>query len=160
MSWNITYQAILSGVLRRPPCEVVSWNNHARSQGLSVIMSTSLWGRELKFSAQAFRQKERRRPPCEVVSWNVIGCYKKMADYCRPPCEVVSWNTPIVNDSNIDNGRPPCEVVSWNVYSGYYVGEGVSSTSLWGRELKYNNSVLLLQNLLSTSLWGRELKCI
>ena len=87
-------------------------------------MSTSLWGRELKFPSIQRCQISRCRPPCEVVSWNrpfMIWLSAEMVDLL-----VRSW----VEISTL----VPC----FNTHE---------STSLWGRELKYINSCYHLFNL-------------
>ena len=55
-------------------------------------------------------------------------------------------------------GRPPCEVVSWKDMDMTMQNQGISSTSLWGRELKDLRSKEKGLCSKSTSLWGRELK--
>ena len=49
----------------------------------------------------------------------------------------MSWNNLYTLGASLKFRRPPCEVVSWNL-SGRKVGNHcISSTSLWGRELKF-----------------------
>ena len=100
----------------RPLREVVSWN--FRPIGWSPLgpVSTSSWGRELKWRhrRKAFLRRNSR-PLREVVSWNGITAYPTTSVPGRPLREVVSWNTSAESE-NISES---------------------SSTSSWGRELKY-----------------------
>ena len=41
-------QNLASGILGRPPCEVVNWNVTSCIPLITSLLSTSLWGRELK----------------------------------------------------------------------------------------------------------------
>ena len=80
----------------------------------STMMSSSLWGCELKYLRLVKVLRTIRHPPCEDVSWNVYnpesrfqeslssslwGCELKFCIsndnhdlFCHPPCEDVSWN--------------------------------------------------------------------
>ena len=47
--------------IRRPPCEVVSWNTIAVTKSINALTSTSLRGRELKWSMDVFSRWIWRR---------------------------------------------------------------------------------------------------
>ena len=122
----------------------------------------------------------QRRPLREVVSWNFDQSIEKI-HWCRRPLrEVVSWNALEMETYHIWICRPLREVVSWNIISHKAVtGDSVdlfvrswveistslprekskSSTSSWGRELKYFIYCFSEWAFQSTSSWGRELKC-
>ena len=57
VSWN--YRNLPKGRAKmgRPPCEVVSWNVINIIAVLSATRSTSLWGRELKYSIRPYSRK-------------------------------------------------------------------------------------------------------
>ena len=145
-------------------------------------MSTSSWGRELKYRAPdvyiVWVSRPPRevvswnigdsyaegynpgRPPREVVSWNNCSSWKIPCALRRPPREVVSWNIYADTDSIHCDCRPPREVVSWNIDHLKRKQRLKKSTSSWGRELKWKCCTGRLLRWSSTSSWGRELKCI
>ena len=101
-------------ILRRPPCEVVSWNAEAlvKARQVAVDLLARSWVEMLKRLSKRGKLQS------------------------RPPCEVVSWNTPIVNESEVDNvdllARSWVEMLADTLLINYTM-----STSLRGRELKY-----------------------
>ena len=123
-------------------------------------MSTSSWGRELKYRAPDVYIVWVSRPPREVVSWNTSFEPFSTWNGCRPPREVVSWNTIDEFQTWFLDCRPPREVVSWNIDHLKRKQRLKKSTSSWGRELKWKCCTGRLLRWSSTSSWGRELKCI
>ena len=100
--------------------------------------STSVWGSELKYTSF-------------LIS---ITCLKN----CLPLCEVVSWNTLSVSQYTKSSRLPLCEVVSWNMSTTFTAISLITSTSVWGSELKCYILRCLVQLNRSTSVWGSELK--
>ena len=49
VSWNANWNMRLTPAVSRPPCEVVSWNAFMCWHPAIFFVSTSLWGRELKW---------------------------------------------------------------------------------------------------------------
>ena len=102
-------------LIRRPPCEVVSWNTKTSLRTNRYRLSTSLWGRELKYRlglALLHRKK----------STSLWGRELKCLWACN-------YNETLVSTSLW--GR---ELKWLQVQAGR---GAVWSTSLWGRELKY-----------------------
>ena len=73
---------------------------------------------------------------------------------------VRSWIERIISllRNAVSSGRPPCEVVNWKDFKHFSYKNNITSTSLWGRELKENPQIRPKFAIKSTSLWGRELK--
>ena len=163
----------------RPPCEVVNWNSKLRMQIYSEELSTSLWGRELKYFCWRDFTIFISRPPCEVVNWNIGVNNNCVMQLRRPPCEVVNWNKHKGAEILRFHGRPPCEVVNWNTCStsncsagivdllvrswiemimtdmtGYRIGVDLLVRS-W---IEMRTRSTCARTTQSTSLWGRELK--
>ena len=146
----------------RPLREVVSWNIYVISSRISSRLSTSSWGRELKYFLNysiLFSVKvdlfvrswveiirsymmisiRHRRPLREVVSWNFWYPEVLESDIRRPLREVVSWNTNRLIKKIFHLCRPLREVVSWNFKISELFAKQIRSTSSWGRELKCVN---------------------
>ena len=121
------------------------------------LSSTSSWGRELKYLCRYRQYPLWRRPPREVVSWNFPFVCRSLEHRRRPPREVVSWNM-----SSSDKSLVPSSTSSWGRELKYYKVLHHycqrQSTSSWGRELKFIFFVILKFSIWSTSSWGRELK--
>ena len=120
----------------RPLREVVSWNINNTATNPIETVSTSSWGRELKFPWSWSQWFRLRRPLREVVSWNA------------------NWNmrlTPAVMSTSSWGRELKCYTVT--AEHRFH-----SSTSSWGRELKWWKKFLWRTYLWSTSSWGRELK--
>ena len=119
----------------RPLREVVSWNTiygffdiswkvdlfvrswveiFAVNLSTSWLMSTSSWGRELKWKPHAGHFRTWSRPLREVVSWNEMTAGRSVTAESRPLREVVSWNTWWIIFFRYMQCRPLREVVSWN----------------------------------------------
>ena len=120
----------------RPPCEVVNWKSITILSSAIAVLSTSLWGRELKGYIHCTDIYNNRRPPCEVVNWKTCSWKPQLTQLCRPPCEVVNWKYDVTDFDLRKRGRPPCEVVNWKTRKSLFWWRAGSSTSLWGRELK------------------------
>ena len=115
VNWNTS--VIIKHVFsfRRPPCEVVNWNTIPAMLISAPILSTSLWGRELKYTDASEQIKkelstslwgrelklvkdyainELGQVDLLVRSWiEILKLRKKVTCfYRRPPCEVVNWN--------------------------------------------------------------------
>ena len=115
VSWNAmkTVCSIWSNC--RPLREVVSWNINNTATNPIETVSTSSWGRELKFPWSWSQWFRLRRPLREVVSWNA------------------NWNmrlTPAVMSTSSWGRELKCYTVT--AEHRFH-----SSTSSWGRELKY-----------------------
>ena len=121
-------------------------------------MSTSSWGRELKYFLTVFAFLRQGRPLREVVSWNLYNIIRIRPFRRRPLREVVSWNRFRRKIQTEENGRPLREVVSWNVCWSLRILLNLKSTSSWGRELKCCRTPQFFRLSMSTSSWGRELK--
>ena len=121
------------------------------------LLSTSSWGRELKYLCRYRQYPLWRRPPREVVSWNFPFVCRSLEHRRRPPREVVSWNM-----SSSDKSLVPSSTSSWGRELKYYKVLHHycqrQSTSSWGRELKWTQGYGCEPVLQSTSSWGRELK--
>ena len=95
-----------------PPCEDVSWKFHGfkffvyiivirlvrmwveKMKHFSLchrILSSSLWGCELKTFSAGSSSRPDSHPPCEDVSWKIIGIVVFIDMNRHPPCEDVSW---------------------------------------------------------------------
>ena len=93
VSWNVICPKQAREVNCRPLREVVSWNAIRSIPEGAKSLSTSSWGRELKYIFQSIAVIRHRRPLREVVSWNIPICLSPLIHCCRPLREVVSWNT-------------------------------------------------------------------
>ena len=119
----------------RPLREVVSWNNLSTMLTEDDHLSTSSWGRELKYGWRRRDGRKRCRPLREVVSWNDMLDEKRqryLVDlFARSWVEIMLstvWKSRIRSTSSWGRelkyrqlavltdriSRPPCEVVSWN----------------------------------------------
>ena len=103
-------QKVIVDLLVRSWIERHSWE----VADLPLLLSTSLWGRELKDTPLQILCGTRSRPPCEVVNWKRTS------------------STPVPRNPS----RPPCEVVNWKIVCSRLTPGKFQSTSLWGRELK------------------------
>ena len=119
-----------------------SWGRELKYQPsyccITCQMSTSSWGRELK--CQLTNQDGCMTcVDLFVRSWVEIPTFSNMllCNSGRPLREVVSWN--VVYETIISHlySRPLREVVSWNTSPTYGSLTVNRSTSSWGRELKY-----------------------
>ena len=108
----------------RPPCEVVSWNNCRTRRSVMPKMSTSLWGRELKWG-KAVRYQWSLPVDLLVRSWVEIEMYRS--------------NNDEIKESTSSRGRElKCSYV-------FFSKKYILSTSLRGRELKYFQMATVLQ---------------
>ena len=100
--------------------------------------STSLWGRELKcILAVCILHFLRRRPPCEVVNWNT---WVSPIVSPSPTVDLLvrSWIEIFLSQVRRMEREVDLLVRSWIEIFFFSVREQpVVSTSLWGRELKY-----------------------
>ena len=123
------------------------------------MLSTSLWGRELKdprgkasnpkgLSTSLWGRELKEMLPVSSVSSALSTSLwgRELKDFTG---EKYQYRVP---------GRPPCEVVNWKQQFRCNEFHLRLSTSLWGRELKVLSSGFLAHVAASTSLWGRELK--
>ena len=159
VSWNINPCCAKTYINRRPLREVVSWNiKGIRAVKLKLcrpLREVVSWNDKEKF----YQCTGIRRPLREVVSWNVSLSHFFLASWRRPLREVVSWNVWIFDRYTLCFCRPLREVVSWNIFVLFWLcwnlvdlfvrswveitipcsafRRATSSTSSWGRELKY-----------------------
>ncbi len=96
----------------RPLREVVSWNSLLLLPLDSLCVSTSSWGRELKY-IKLVQIKKQNNVDLFVRSWVEIFFQRRAAgfQYRRPLREVVSWNIPI--HSSINHSLVDLFVRSW-----------------------------------------------
>ena len=98
-----------------------------------------------------------RRPLCEVVNWNHPYAADRNSFLRRPLCGVVNWNAGMI--AHFHDIRVDLYVRSWIEISWCWILLMIgSSTSMWGRELKYPQIWSDRHTWSSTSMWGRELK--
>ena len=121
-------------------------------------VSTSLRGRELKYKIQC---------PFEylslvdllVRSWVEICMYGPLALTVKVDLFVRSWVEILELPYRLHGEKVDLFVRSWvEIQNDTPFIVGVSSTSSWGRELKWNCNNFVLCLVWSTSSWGRELK--
>ena len=76
VSWKVDDVDEELKAVGHPPCEDVSWKED-NSELEVLMMSSSLWGCELKNLHCTLQSSVRRHPPCEDVSWkdNKINLY-------------------------------------------------------------------------------------
>ena len=136
VSWNDISHFMSDLVTSQPPCEAVSWNYSIKNGITRKASSASLWGCELKFYNNNWKNRNHRQPPCEAVSWNhlkgkkvkywsvslLVRLWVEMNEIWilllhhsrQPSCEAVSWNDSQKIVLADDRRQPPCEAVSWN----------------------------------------------
>ena len=136
VSWKNPKANTVDNALRHPPCEDVSWKALCSCALIRRISSSSLWGCELKDCFHCLSSNTTGHPPCEDVSWKNCCLEPFGHDFRHPPCEDVSWKTTI-----------------WEA-----IKTAVSSSSLWGCELKDCTVDQESVKYQSSSLWGCELK--
>ena len=120
---------------RHPPCEDVSWNSCSSILGAYDVLSSSLWGCELKHNEEGTKIAGMRHPPCEDVSWNLKWSDRRSRFQCHPPCEDVSWNC--VNLRFMSITSVILLVRMWvETERDLHSDEIPLSSSLWGCELK------------------------
>ena len=68
VSWKVDDVDEELKAVGHPPCEDVSWKED-NSELEVLMMSSSLWGCELKNLHCTLQSSVRRHPPCEDVSW-------------------------------------------------------------------------------------------
>ena len=165
----------------QPPCEAVSWNWiqvmcwHAFLVSLlvrlwvemsisfnlmSILLSASLWGCELKCKEEALESIDAGQPPCEAVSWNKNIMFEEGSERTSASLWGCELKYIRCRTKSIDCRQPPCEAVSWNSAGDLAGVEELSSASLWGCELKWYDGSKYTGTNGSASLWGCELKCL
>ena len=143
--------------IRHPPCEDVSW----------------------KINWCAFPRGGACHPPCEDVSWKLAHTMNLICPLCHPPCEDVSWKDDELNLKAlldvilhvrmwVEKSYTTCSaaftivillVRMWveKTISSIY-RQKVSSSSMWGCELKNIRWCWETIGKPSSSMWGCELK--
>ena len=116
VSWNAYVCVTKVYAKSRPLREVVSWNTTEIWRTPIATLSTSSWGRELKYIRFPFSCPE----PMSTSSWGRELKWRECACY-----------------RSASGSRPLREVVSWNAYTKTEFSYEDGSTSSWGRELKY-----------------------
>ena len=118
-------------------CELKNWLN---LYNVRYLLSSSMWGCELKRWWTKFESITWRHPPCEDVSWKVIHHLLCSLYDRHPSCEDVSWKNYIVYLQT--KGFVILHVRMW-VEKFYHVTlyEKKTSSSMWGCELKSNESI-------------------
>ena len=166
---------------RRPLCEVVNWNMNSflcwiggkvdlyvrswieitnNKCNREKSASTSMWGRELKWSWSRIRSR-LALVDLYVRSWIEISLFFMwmLIRQCRPLCEVVNWNYQFVENEGLTfvdlYVRSWIEILMHIMQQRRWAGR---STSMWGRELKFIKNWSKKKQSSSTSMWGRELK--
>ena len=159
----------------------MSWNREITPTNYKYDMSTSSWGRELKWQDARALLSSPCRSPREVVSWNdhtwpgvtkwvqvdlLARSWVEICSYVHTECV---WRVDILVRSWVEilfqhyyhfygYGRPFCEVVSWN--DEYCAKMNEASGRPLREVVSWNVIVWRCTSIfcVSTSLWGRELK--
>ena len=145
------------------------------------IMSSSIWGCELKYTCKSCGYRWRQSHPLyEDVNWNTVGHWGSARRFCHPLYEDVNWNEQEEQQkaarelvilymrmwieiiwicSTIFNLNVILYMRMWiEIEQAATEGLIVKSSSIWGCELKYWSIGRSFRSALSSSIWGCELK--
>ena len=109
---------------------------HSSQVQPATIVSSSLWGCELKSQVRQRISRTDRHPPCEDVSWKSSDTGEKIETVVILLVRMWVENSIAAATVSVGFGHPPCEDVSWKGYWKKYKTAYNTSSSLWGCELK------------------------
>ena len=154
---NVGFCKIVHMLFRHPPCEDVSWKIVITVLLPVPMLSSSLWGCELKNQDVCTPSGYHCHPPCEDVSWKYTGFFKCIFKFSSSSL----WGCELKNRMPLGGIRwprhPPCEDVSWKneACMNIIIHLVILLVRMWVEKVLIHH---LCRISLSSSMWGCELK--